>query len=307
MNIIEKINDLWINPEKADPGIVRGISFYPSAAMSVDLENPTKNIGACMRAEYYRCKRYSRTEPTSLYSEWIMSFGKHLEVWLIERLKEAGIYAGSNMKFNYPAFPLISGEIDILVKEPDGSLSVIENKTYNGSLYQVQKKLGGSGGRSPTTPTPKLGHVMQSFIYLHSLSKISKVYLTYIDRSAGDPVNQLQFDITSKTEEGIGSFAHYEIQRPFGFYSETIKNFTFESILEGYRTLLKHLQDNKLPPKSYYLSMSPEEVADAHASGEVSKTKYENYLRNPERYPISSWNCSYCNYRSQCIKDSEEE
>ena len=128
MDIFKEVEKVLSN-ERPNIGLSRSRSYYPSAAMSVDLENPDKRIGACVRSEYYRVKKYSITNPNTAYSHYILSFGKTLEEWMIDKLKTAGVYVGSNEKFVYPGHQLISGEVDIIVKEPDGSYAVIENKT----------------------------------------------------------------------------------------------------------------------------------------------------------------------------------
>lgn len=293
-------------------GIVRGRSYYPSAAMSVDLLNPSKRIGACVRAEYYRVKRYPETNPTGDYSNYILSYGKVLEQWMIEQLKIAGVYASSNDKFVFPNHPLISGEIDIVVKEPDGTYAVIENKTFNSGNYASLKSLGGAAGRGAKfpyiRPEPKISNLMQSHIYLHALSGISKVYLTYLDRAAGGPQNNIQFNITNhQTDEG--NFARVTVKRPWRDEPITYVNehFTIESIISGYEYLHEHVVASQLPSPTYRISMSDEDIQAGFASGEIAKTKYEAYTRNKEKYPISDWQCGWCRFLNQCKVDQNIE
>lgn len=289
-------------------GLVRGRNYYPSAAMSVDLLNPSKRIGACVRAEYYRVKRYAITNPTGAYSNYILSYGKTLEVWMIEKLKEAGIYASSNDKFIYPNHSLISGEIDIVIKEPDGSYSVVEMKTYSSANYQAFKGLSGAAGRGIkfpyVRPSPKITNLMQSHIYLHALSEISKVYLLYLDRAAGGPEKNIQFEITNY-ETPEGNFPEVTVKRPWSnepiVYVE--ERFNIESILGGYEHLHEHVTTSTLPIPTYKIKMTDEEVLAANANDELSKTKFEAWQRNPERYPISDWQCSWCGYLNQCKVD----
>ena len=294
--------------DRPNVGIVRGRSYYPSAAMSVDLTDPSKRIGACVRAEFYRVKRFPVTDPMGTYSQYIVNYGKLLEEWLIEKLKVAGVYAASNEKFVFPGHPLISGEIDILVKEPDESFAVIENKTFSGCNYQGLKSLSGSPGRGTKfpylKPKPKISHLMQSHIYLHAISGISKVYLTYIDRAAGSPSNNFQFDITNyQTDEGNFPLVTTErawSNEPISYVEES---FTIESIINGYEFLHEHVVANVLPDPTYRIILSDEEVERGFIDGDISKTKYEMWQKNKEKYPCSDWQCGWCSYLKQCKVD----
>jgi len=289
-------------------GIVRGRSYYPSAAMSVDLTDTSKRIGACVRAEFYRVKRFSETNPTSAYSHYILNYGKMLEGFMIEQLKIAGVYASSNDKFVFPNHPLISGEVDIIVKEPDGSYAVIEAKSFSSGNYQGLKSLAGAAGRGVkfpyVRPEPKVQNLMQSHIYLHALSGISKVYLAYIDRAAGGPQNNIQFTVTNhQTEEG--NFPKVSVKRPWR--DEPIEyvneQFTIESIINGYEHLHEHVTTNTLPNPTYKIKMSDEEVEAGFANGDVAKTKYEMWQKNKEKYPVGEWQCAWCRFLNQCKVD----
>ena len=37
-----------------------------------------------------------------------------------------------------------------------------------------------------------------------------------------------------------------------------------------------------------------------YENGEITKYKYENYVRNPDKNPIGDWNCAYCSYSDTC-------
>lgn len=302
MDIFKLVERVMAEDNHSAIGIKRAVSFYPSAAMSVDLTDPSKRIGACVRAEWYRCKRISKTNPTGSYSNYILSFGKHLEVWLIDQLKLSGVYVSSNDKFVFPGRPIISGEVDIIVKDDDGTYAVIENKTFSSGNYQALKKLAGSGGRSPAVPEPKIQNLMQSHIYLHALEGISSVYLTYLDRAAGGPEKNIQFKITNYKEDE-GNYAKIHVSRPFGEFDFVNRQFTMESILDGYDNLLEYLKADVIPPPTYRISMSKEEADKDWDEGLLAKTKYELFCKNQEKYPIGDWQCAWCSYLNQCKVD----
>ena len=290
---------------RSEVGLKRAVSFYPSAAMSVDLENPEKRIGACVRAEWYRCKRTPVTNPTGSYSNYILEFGKHLEVWLIDKIKLSGRFVAANEKFVFPNRPIISGEVDIIIRDDDGKFAVVESKTFSSANYNALKELSGARGRGklePLVPKPKISNLMQSHIYLHALEGIDRVYLTYLDRAAGGPDKNVQFRIENESTEE-GNFAKVKVERPFGTFEFVNPHFTIESILDGYDYLLGYLRANELPPPTYRIKMTPEEVETGWAAEEISKTKYEAYSRDPDKYPIGNWQCNYCSYLNQCKVD----
>jgi CRISPR/Cas system-associated exonuclease Cas4 (RecB family) len=39
-----------------------------------------------------------------------------------------------------------------------------------------------------------------------------------------------------------------------------------------------------------------------HDLGEVSKTAFEDYTKNPEKNPVGDWHCNYCSYKHHCWK-----
>ena len=124
--------------DKIDQGLMTGTglsvdrlpTFYPSSASCVDEINTEKVIGSCLRQQYYRCTKTPESDPAGLYSQYIFAAGNMWEDFLIEQFKRAGLWLGNNIKFAI-VDKYISGEIDILIKNPDGEkgIAVVESKT----------------------------------------------------------------------------------------------------------------------------------------------------------------------------------
>lgn len=274
-------------------------TFYPSSASCVDEKNNENVLGACIRQQWYRCKGFPESDPAGLYSQYIFAAGNMWEDFLIEQFKREGIWLGNNIKFAITD-KYISGELDILIKNPGGTKgkAIVESKTYSSSNYNAKKEICGS---RDTKPKPKSQNVLQAFIYnCEFQEQIDCTYLTYLDRSCGGPENNKTFKMTVHTEND----RHYPFIETLDWngsrYSYVDYRISIEGIYDRYDLLMGYLQRNEMPDGDFAHVYDEEMVYAKHDAGEIAKTKFEKWQTDPKKYPIGDWECSYCPYNQLC-------
>jgi len=288
MNLEKLIDDHLLRKSSLTGYRNRG-NMYPSAA-SVEYMHTgygEKVIkGACLRATYYRCKGYE-PEPFNARTMYTFACGNIVEDWFTEQCKQAGIWLDNSVKFFNDDIKL-SGEIDILIKEPEtDDLVIVELKTTAG--YYSWKEI--SGNKS-TKGKAKPAHLLQLMLYLYEYrAQVKKGVLFYINL---ENKQKKQFVIELHAEDG----KHFPI-----IDGKLYKNFSVQDIHARYKEVQGHIDRNELPKCDFVKVFTPEQVELQHTRGEIAKTKYENYKRNSVKYPIGNWECQYCNYREYCEKD----
>jgi hypothetical protein len=289
----------------APPGVsaIRLPTFYPSAASSRNLEasdiDDPQTLGGCIRSEWYRCKGHQQTDPPGIYSQYIFAAGNMWESWLTEKFKQMGVWVGNNIKWALPE-RYISGEVDIIIKNPEtGEKIIVESKTWGSTNYQAKKELCGSRFG---TPTPKVQNLMQSFIYLDVFKEqgITKTVLTYLDRACGGPDNNVEFWI-ERVPNGDSYSAKVTSLNHFGDTNVFVdKRFTIGSIYQRYDELMEFLRQDVTPPRDYENAYSKEKIERLHAADKIAKTRYEAFQKKGT--PIGDWQCSYCSYKTLCYE-----
>ena len=284
-------------------------TFYPSAASCRDETDPSVIHGSCIRQQWYRCAGFKETNPSTPYNHYIFAAGNMWEDWLTAQFKEMGIWLANSVKWCIEDY-YISGEIDILVKDDDGTPVIIENKTYNASNYNAKKSICGLAG---ARPEPKAQNAMQAALYLAFFSKpenggVKKVILTYMDRSCSDPDAMREFIITLDPE-GDKTYILVEGSDSRGtLHRYRLPGVTMEGIFDRYTELMNYLQTSlETPPPGDFMHIYPADVVESKfESGEVSKTAYEKWKTNPDKNPIGHWMCrNYCGYRDICKAQKE--
>lgn len=285
-------------------------TMYPSAASCRDMDNPSIIYGACMRQQWYRCAGYKESDPSGEYSQYIFAAGNLWEDWLTEQCKQMGIWEANSVKWSLPEYYL-SGEVDIVVRDPEtDEVIIIESKTYSSNNYKAKSELIGLSGR---TPTPKVQNVMQAALYLMYFSKpenggVKRVLLTYFDRSCAGPENNQEFWITLNPVEEGKTLIHIDCKNSKGAsFSYDMPGITMENLLARYTELINSLRESQeIPPRPDYEHVySDEKVIRLYNAGEIAKTNYEKWESNKKKYPIGDWQCSYCNYKTLCLKQQE--
>ena len=265
-------------------------SYYPSEASAIwiDAGGQKRVAGTCMRASWLRVTEKAKeyvllSDP---HTEWIFALGKAVEQILVEQYKEMGIWVANNVEF-YDPVRKISGEVDVIINEPGTDKLVgVEVKSFFG--YNATKEICGNKGQ---VGSPKTSQLLQTLVYVDQLKdKIAYFKMIYYAR---DSAKRKEFNITL-TKDG-------SIRRPTvdGIVDH---RFTMEDIYSRYDELDWYVQNDAMPAMDFEPILSTETVEMRKSIGEVSKTAYDKWKKNPKKYPIMSWQCSYCRYKQVCAK-----
>lgn len=280
-------------------------TFYPSAASCAD---PVKGgvMGSCMRENYYRCAGYEQSDPDSVWSQYVFAGGRIWEQWVIDQLKQMGLFKANNLKF-VDLERYISGELDVVITDPEGGAKpvIFEMKTFYG--YDAHKDILGTAYQHPR---PKDANLLQAFLYLgHFMGQVEKVYLMYFAR---DDHARQQFMIEMVEEGGkhypqITTYWH-KANNAERMHSYIEKRVTLEGIYERYDSLMSHLKDGKIPKGDFRHSYTDEEIESMFKSEDISKTAYEKWKKDKDNFAFGHWKCrKYCGFRSTCKAQKETD
>ena len=275
-------------------------TFYPSSSACADQTDSSKKIGACLRANYYRCAGYDKSDPDSLWSQYVFAGGIMWEKFILDKLKASGVLIGSNVKFVDVA-RYISGEVDGVVIDPDtGKKVIIEVKTFYG--YEAKKNLVGN---RTVKPKPKDPHLLQAFFYLgHFSGQVDESVLMYFAR---DDHTRQEFSVTIHEEGGL-RYPKIITTWQGSEYSYVDKRITLEGIYEAFDALMEALKSGELPLPDYDHIYPDNVVERMWEAGEIAKTRYAKWQSNKTKNPIGYFMCqSYCSYRTMCKMQKEED
>lgn len=201
--------------------------------------------------------------------------------------------------------PVYNMEVDVDNSYVAGGIAVHNCKTAWG--YEAKKKLAGN---KSVQPSPKDPNLLQAFLYLDQFKdEVEEVILFYFFR---DDHTRVEFSITRYFEDGL-TYPRIETTWQNRALSYVDKRISMEGIYLRYESLMTHLKKAELPPADYDHIFSPEKVEEMWEKGQIPKTKYANWSRNKEKYPIGYFLCGqrngtgYCGYRDQCWDDKQAE
>jgi len=283
-NLIEATDQHMVRPKVHLP---RNKYFYPSESSVrwIDSNNIPRVSGSCLRASYYRVTG-ERGLPTDPYSEWIFRLGKKVEEILVEEWKQMGIWVTNNAKF-YDQDHRVSGEIDVVLVEPDtNTLFGVECKSFYG--YYATKEICGSRNQAPR---PKTAHLLQTLIYTDLCKRHGILDYFKLIYYARDSAKRSEFNIDIIEDNGL--------KRP------TINGvmdyrFTVDEIYDRFEELNTYINNNQLPPADFELRWDANKVQTFFDLGEVSKTAFQDFQKNPEKNPVGDWQCRYCAFKNHC-------
>jgi len=162
MKLIDLVDKYLEIPYEIHTDVHKGYHHPSSASVVIKNEYGEEEvIGSCMRKVYWEMKGVKRSNPMSARGSRICAYGKAVERFEVEQLKELGIWRGNNVKFinqNYK----VSGEADCIVFDKDTKgLRGVEIKS--GYDYKFRTQVIGT----PTRPgKPKYEHLMQTMLYV---------------------------------------------------------------------------------------------------------------------------------------------
>lgn len=301
---------------------------YPSASSVsyIDQNSERKVEGSCMRAEWYDFKGFDEGlvfGPSSPRMARILEMGNKYADMFIKEFKEAGIWAGDEVPFSIPELNL-SGRIDAFIKDP--SLAPPPpNRPLPEHLIGVEfKTVGGyQGSKGPITSTkdtklfPKMDNVLQCLVYLYHYGKygIKKWLLLYIDRALGQseatPIHWNYHTIE------VNSAGHPVISNEQG--STTITEFKVIDVINRFKELQKHVDNNTLPPRDYAIRYDNKKILSLYDRESLNKTQTEaitKIIKKKTRekilqedtpiIEIGDWRCAYCEYSDICYSNNPE-
>lgn len=265
----------------------RGLHFYPSEASAkwVDHHGIHRVAGQCLRQSWYRITGNIGASTPDAYSEWIFALGKAVEEILVEQWKQMGIWVANNVKF-YDTERNLSGELDVVLSEPDGTLFGAEIKSFYG--YNATKDIMGN---KSAIGKPKTSQLLQCLVYVDLCKRLNIIQYFKMVYYARDSASRKEFD--------IGLLQDGEFLRP------TINNvidyrFTMEDIYDRYEELAEYVRTNQTPPRDFDLVWDADKVNQRYAIGEVAETKFQKWQKKPTQNPIGDWQCRYCGYTQHC-------
>ena len=252
----------------------------------------TLHEGKCHRAIYYRLNKYPVTEDIDSRMYWIWATGFWWEHMCQEVSKELGILAGKSLRIYDTRFsPPISGEIDAVNTIPNTDplkFFVIDYKTTGGSYYGNVKLMGNRNNK----PFPKPENLMQLMVYLGYDKKLEFGMLVYLIR---DRMERTQFEIELVEHNNDLVAKVNGIIYP---------KYSLNEIYRRYKKIGHEFETKQLPNRDYDIVYSNDKVEKLREEDLIAKTKYEKHLKGSL---AGDWQCSYCPYKDQCIKDGDIE
>jgi hypothetical protein len=257
----------------------------PSASSVIWTDSHDRRMvaGSCLRQSFLRSTGNIKGTTPSVHTMWIWELGKSVENILVEQYKQMGIWFANNLKFYNEEYNL-SGEIDAVLKDPDGNLFFAEIKSFYG-YYAARQIIGGprvGPGR------PKTSQLLQTLVYLNEF-KDTFPYGKMI-YYARDSEKRAEFDITLE-EEVPG------VTRPV-INGVTDVRFTIEDIYARFKDLQHHIENNVLPEPDFKIKYSAEEIEAGFQYGDISKTAYEKWQKG--KGTVGDWQCRYCDFERIC-------
>lgn len=264
-------------------------SHYPSEA-SIVSRIDGKLVGKCHRASWFDWMGIEPTNKIDMRGRWTFKMGNVIEAAYTEYIKQAGIWAGNNIKF-YNREHNVSGEADIFIFPAPNSEKIdgVEIKTAYG--YGFQKSV---------MQFPKIENLMQCGIYLDYFSQELGTYgdgkqvldTWHLIYKARDTQEEVEYIITMAEEEK-GKYLQVD--------GIPVRLFYLEDVYNRYKTLGNYVIKNEMPPQEYTCGYSLEQSEQRFKNSEISKTAMAQ-IRAGKKID-SDWRCLYCNHLNRCWKE----
>ena len=304
--------------------------FRPTSASCVikDEYGYDKLIGKCHRAEWFRLNGVAATNPPSDRAHGIFATGNGMEDYFQEVWRNQGLLLDGNV-LNYGQVGpdpriTISGESDIILwdheLDSDGKVTKIhrdkaigiEMKTCRG--FFAKKMVFGIGNKMYPNGAPKYEHIMQTAMYLmmreehekHYNVKIDHYIIFYFGVDSGEYTqfkislsNGYDGDIIVETLNGTPIEPDVAYQLIAGKTLNAWEGLNTDNILDRYSELADKLDEPNPPDRDYQLRYDDKTVKGKLETGDMSKTKYNEWLKKPLA-EVGDWQCSYCDFKGHC-------
>lgn len=162
----------------------KGFASIPSDKMRK--AHYPSDLTDCIRKRYYGFKGIVETNPMTFKGHLVTSFGSLFDDLIVKMTMRARIYVEDEFSFGFQHSTLkypVSGRIDIIIEEPDGSLIPCEIKTINAKQYNDRELKWATGSRVlvGAVNEPKLAHVAQVMTYIYQMGT-KYGYLIYFNK-----------------------------------------------------------------------------------------------------------------------------
>lgn len=283
LGILAKIDEHITNPLNIES---RAKHFYPTGASCVGKDGVLR--GSCLRAlayDYLDIPRSGSYSPETMYT---FGVGKHIELMIVEWLKEMGLFVGHNIRFYNSDFH-VSGELDVVLRESfdSDSLYGLEVKSFYGP-YALMECVTGRAGHPPK---PKDEHILQVLLYLDNFPSLKYFELIYVGR---DKFDRAEYFIRLKEIDGD---MYPEITRADGS-SYVDMNISTAGTYNRFKDLANYLKAKQLPPRDYRPVMTEEEMQKELEAGNITKNKMKSFKEG--KVLTADWRCGYCSHKTLC-------
>lgn len=258
-------------------------------------------LGSCLRQVWLEKTDQEKTNPIGLNAVMAGALGNDYEEWLINQLKETGLYYNSGISFTDTS-RVVKGIVDVIIKDPNtGELCLGEIKSYDGSNYTNSSLIIGN---SKNKPKPRDKNLLQLMRYmLIGLELGFKTgYLIYVDRACNYYKNK-QFkielvNISGKNYPKISTTDHLG-----EYYEYTDMRICDTGIYEAEDKLLQHLGSNAIPDKEFVEEYDEETVHTRFEAGLIPDYLYNKWKRDPMNNPLGDFQCKYCPFYNGTCKN----
>jgi len=323
---------------KRNGGLRVSLGGLNPTGASCEITNEKGNrvlIGKCHRQVWYSKKRVPRTNESDDMSMIRFGIGDAYEEELQQHWEKQGILLASNLKLKAPIGVCsdgeqidMSGEIDAILRmcEMDeyGRVTsmnmdeaiAIEVKSTRG--YFSEKGLMGKGNKIYPIGYPKLEHLMQTGMYLHTRKVVEDTYGVKIPYAVivyglvdSCKTNQFRIELSNdydgeilvKTMDGRPILPQTDpmeqLKDPNGKTNQPIGGLTIENILARYVESYEKLKADSPPDRDFSLRYSDEVFEELKNAGELTKTKMAAFEKNATN-AVGDWQCSYCDWKDEC-------
>lgn len=242
-----------------------------------------KHQGYCHRAAYYSCIGIGEKD-RKLGHSLSSKLGDSVENMLLWMLKEENVLYDKAVKFKIEEYN-VSGKLDAILLIDNEKVG-LEIKSLSSSQWTINKIFGNKW----ETAFPKLEHLLQCIVYLYAFKdELSTFRLFYIRR---DNCDTKEF----KIELALIDEILYPVIDGVIYY-----NINCNNILEKFKILNNYILNDELPPRSFSIEYTEQEVKELFAAKFISKYMYEKY----NDCKFGDYECSNCSYKDLCIKDGE--
>ena len=311
-----------------------GLNPTGASCIITDEKGNTKMVGKCQRQVWYSKNKVPRTNEPDDHSMLLFGVGDAVETELQEHWTKQGLTLADNLKVREvigtdpdtgePVY--LSGEIDSLLRyfecDEHGKVMSISTDTAIGMEVKSTrghfsaKLLLGRGNKMYPIGYPKIEHLMQTGLYLHTRKVIEEAYgvsipyfvLVYelVDSCLTSQFrielsNDYDGEILVKTLDGRPILPQTDpmVKLEQDIQYKPMQGLTIENIVDRFMECHEKLKKDSPPDRDYELRYSDKTFEKLTAQGDMTKTKSALFGKDINA-SVGDWQCSYCDWKDEC-------